>query len=513
MKTLTVVGIVLVLLLMGVGGSWYAFGKSPQRTVPSGQGSGRSGADGSAGPVPVTAITVGQKDVNVYLDGLGTLQGFQTVTVRPQIDGELIRVGFVEGQTVNKGDVLAEIDHRSYQAQLDQSKAKLEQDKTKVLQDQAKVNQDRAKKNQDQAKQRQDEAKKAQDEAVVVNSRLNMSRNQDAYKAGAVSLQTVTDLESVVTQGEAVVRGDDSAIQSDQAAIVSDDAAIEADFAQLKNDEALIKADEAAIKYQETLLSYTTIQAPIDGRVGFRQVDVGNIVHPSDPNGLVTLTQISPISMVFTLPQQELARVNQRMAESTLTVQAVEADGKTEIEKGKLELVDNQIDPATGTIKLKATFKNEKQRLWPGGFANARLLLEVHKDAIVIPGQAVQQGADGPFVYAITADQTLELRNIKIGMTQDGESVIQSGLEVGEQIVLSGQDRLKPGVKVTIVKPRDKNAEGSGPDGKTGSKGSNRKKNPGEAGPEKTDGAESPAGSNHKRKKPDGASAEPKSGN
>ena len=406
--------------------------------------------------VPVTAATVARRDVPVYLDGLGTVQAYSTVTVHTQIDGQLSRVAFTEGQDIHKGDLLAEIDPRSYQAQVDQALAKKKQDQAKEQQDRARQNQDQAKKVQDQALVKQAQAKKVQDEIALSNARVNLKRFEETFVTGGSTEQNVADQKAVVAQAEAALQADDATIQANEAAIQADDAAIQADAAGIEADAAAVQADEAAINYARTFLSYTSITSPIDGRVGVRLVDAGNIVHANDPNGLVVVTRLEPISVLFTLPQQDLVSVNERMAQAKLPVFAVDTTGKTKLDEGTLELVDNQIDPTTGTMRLKATFQNARRRLWPGGFVNVRLELNQRRDAIVVDAPAVQQGPDGTYVYLIKPDQTVEARLVKVVTIQDGQAVIESGLDQGNQVVLTGQDRLKVGMKVSVNQPKDK---------------------------------------------------------
>jgi multidrug efflux system membrane fusion protein len=441
---------VLAVLAVGTAAVLFAGGRT--------KGGEATGKSSTAAAVPVTAVTVTRRDVPVYLDGLGTVQAYFMVTVHTQIDGQLSRVAFTEGQDVHKGDLLAEIDPRSYQALVDQALAKKVQDQAKEQQDRAKLSQDQAKKAQDQALVKQTQAKRVQDEIALSNDRVNLKRFEETFATGGSSEQNITDQKAVVAQAEAALQADDATIQANEAAIKSDDAAIQADDAGLQADAAAIKSDEAAIAYARTFLSYTSITSPIDGRVGVRLVDAGNIVHGNDPNGLVVVTQLEPISVLFTLPQQDLVAVNERMAQAKLPVFAVDTTGRTKLDEGVLELVDNQIDPTTGTMRLKATFRNARRRLWPGGFVNVRLELNQRRDAIVVDAPAVQQGPDGTYVYLIKPDQTVEARLVKVVTIQDGQAVIESGLDRGDQVVLTGQDRLKVGMSVSVSQPKDKSA-------------------------------------------------------
>jgi multidrug efflux system membrane fusion protein len=328
--------------------------------------------------IPVSATVVEQRDIPVYLDGLGTVQAYNTVTVRAQVDGQLVEINFKEGQDVKRGELLARIDPRTFQAQLDQARGK-----------------------------------KAQDEADLNNARINLGRLLEVGEA--VTKQSVSDQRALIAKNEAA-----------------------------------IESDEALIKFQQTMLSYTYITSPIAGRTGVRLVDVGNIVHATDQTGIVVVTQLRPISVIFTLPQQHLQKIATRMKQAALPVIALDGDGQTELDRGTLELVDNQIDQTTGTIRLKATFTNENNRLWPGGFVNVRLLVDTRHNALVVDAPAVQEGPDGNFVFEIDSAQTVTVRPVHIEMIQDNKAVLSSGVHAGEQVVLIGQERLKPGVKVAI---------------------------------------------------------------
>ncbi len=374
MKTKTWVILLSIAAALAVGG-WY-FHPAPAAAPGEGRG-GRRG--GGAGPTPVVAGNVEQKDVPIYLDGLGTVQAFNTVLVRPRVDGELQEVAFTEGQEVKKGDLLAVIDPRSLQAANDQAAAK-----------------------------------KAQDEAQLANARLVLERNADLIKKKVLDQQSYDASKYNVDQLQAGVQG-----------------------------------DQAAFENAQTQLSYTRIVAPIDGRVGVRTVDQGNIVHAADAGGLVTITQLHPISVVFTLPEQSLQSVlAQSKGPEGLKVTAMERSNVTKLGEGTLAVVDNQIDQTTGTIRLKATFPNEDLKLWPGQFVNARLLLTTRKGGLVIPESVVQQGPQGTYAYVIKPDQTVEMRAIKVAQREDGVALIDDGLKAGEQVVVDGQYKLQPGTKV-----------------------------------------------------------------
>jgi multidrug efflux system membrane fusion protein len=344
---------------------------------------GRSGAGG--GPVPVVAGKAEQKDVPIYLDGLGTVQAFNTVTVHSRVDGELQQVAFSEGQDVKLGDLLAVIDPRPYQAALDQAVAK-----------------------------------KAQDEAQLANAQVVLARNSDLLAKKVLDSQTY----------------DTSKFQVDQF-------------------RATVQADQAAIDNARTQLDYTQIKSPIDGRTGIRLVDVGNVVHASDQTGIVLIAQLHPISVVFTLPEQDLGLIlNEGGASGGLRVSALDRGNTTPLGEGTLAVVDNQIDQATGTMKMKATFPNDDLKLWPGKFVNARLLLTTRKNAIVVPASVVQRGPQGTYAYVIKTDKTVEMRPIKVAQTEANFTLVDDGLKAGEQVVVDGQYKLQPGARVELTSPQ-----------------------------------------------------------
>ena len=328
--------------------------------------------------VPVVAGTVHQGDVPIYLRGVGTVIAYNNVIVRSQITGQIVKIAFNQGQAVHQGDLLAEIDPRPYQAQLDQAIA----------------NRDR-------------------DQAQLVNAQANLDRYTSLQQKGYASTQLVE------TQN--------------------------AQSAQLQ---AMVKSDEGVIEQAQTNLSYTKLTAPIDGVSGIRQVDIGNIIHPTDPNGLVDVTQIQPISLIFSLPQTDFVEIQQEMTRGPLAVLAYSQDDKTKLDEGKLDLIDNQIVQTTGTIRLRASFPNAKRMLWPGELIDARLLLETRHDGLTIPASAVQQGPNGSFVWVIGPDETVQTRPVTISQTSEGQALVDSGLQANEKIVAEGQYRLVAGTRV-----------------------------------------------------------------
>ena len=338
-------------------------------------------------PVPVIAGTVEKKDVPIYLDGLGTIQALNTVTVRARVDGEIKKVAFTEGEEVKAGELLVQIDDATFKAQYDQAVAK-----------------------------------KGQDEAQLANAQLDLARYQDLSTKKVISSQQYETQKALVSQFEAAVRTDAAAVQS-----------------------------------AKVQLDYTRVLAPIDGRAGMRQIDQGNVVRANDLTGLVVLTQLRPISLLFTLPEQNLGAITrQARPDEGLAVLAVDRDNKTVLDNGHLAVIDNQIDSTTGTIRLKAVFPNENLQLWPGQFVNARLLLTVHKDGIVVPASVIQRGPQGAFAFVIKADDTVEIRPVKIAQIERGEALIEEGLEAGESVVVDGQYKLQPGSRVKVSDPNAK---------------------------------------------------------
>jgi multidrug efflux system membrane fusion protein len=393
------VGVVALCLLIVGGAVWLARSRAAG-TDKKGPGAGKP----ELPPVPVVAGTVAQKDVPIYLGGIGTVQAFNTVTIHARVDGQVQKIGFTEGQDVHAGDLLAQIDPDPFRTALEQTVAK-----------------------------------KGQDEAQLANARVDLKRYADLLANEGVTQQQYDTQKSLVDQLVATVN-----------------------------------ADQATIESAKVQLAYTTITSPIDGRTGIRQVDAGNIVHANDNNGLVVITQLKPISVVFILPEQTLGSIQgqMRVAGADLPVLAVSQDNTTVLGEGKVAVIDNQIDPNSATIKIKATFPNTDLRLWPGQFVNARLLLNVRKDSAVVPDSVLQRGPEGAFAFVIKDDQTVEVRPVKVApqsgaQVGQGETVIETGLRPGERVVVDGQYKLQQGSRVKMAdgagKPeaRSPKAEGS----------------------------------------------------
>ena len=370
-RTLFVIAGVLLLLI-----AWWSchHGSSSNQSQPtrsSGYSGQRGGGAAGGGPVPVVAGTAEQKDVPIYLDGLGTVQAFNTVTVHSRVDGALVQVNFSEGQDVKTGDLLVVVDPRPYQAALDQAKAQAALDE------------------------------------------VTLKRQADLRARNVIDAQ---DYDTAVANAQ---------------------------------------KSKAAAEAAQVNVDYCSIKSPIDGRTGVRLVDIGNVVHAADQNGIVVITQLHPISVVFTLPEQNLQSIfNAGGASGGLKVQALDRGNTNVLDEGALAVVDNEIDQTTGTLKLKATFPNNDLKLWPGKFVNARLTLTIRKGAIVIPSGVVQRGPQGTYAYVIKSDKTVEMRPIKVAQTEANLALIDSGLKAGEQVVVDGQYKLQPGSHVELTTPQ-----------------------------------------------------------
>ncbi len=342
---------------------------------------GKRGRGAPDAPVPVLAAQAKLADVPVYLDGVGTTKALNTVTVRPQVDGKLMRILFQEGQDVERGYVLAEIDPVTYQAMLDQAVAK-----------------------------------KAQDEAQLANARIDLDRYNRLVASNSVARQQADTQKATVAQLEAQV-----------------------------------KLDQAAIDNTQAILGYTKIVAPISGRTGIRMVDEGNLIRAGDAStGIVVITQIRPLSIFFSLPQQQVARVNRAFAQGPLLVEALGADNKSVTDRGTLRVVDNQVDQATGTVKLKAEFPNAELQLWPGQFVNVRLLIETLRQVVVVPTASVQRGPNGTFVYVVNEENAVAVRPVTVSQQDDTQAVVTTGLKAEDRVVTTGFARISDGTKVAV---------------------------------------------------------------
>jgi membrane fusion protein, multidrug efflux system len=325
--------------------------------------------------IPVDVATVQRTDVPVYLEGLGTVQAFYTVTVTARVDGQIDKVAFKEGQDVKKGALLVQIDPRPYQAALGVAIANLEKDR-----------------------------------ATLGNAHRDMERYTMLEPEDLASKQTVDTQRSLVSQLGAQIKG-----------------------------------DEAAVDNARTQLDYTTITSPIDGRTGIRLVDPGNIVHASDTAGMVVVTQLEPISIIFSLPEEAFAQLSAALARGEVQATALSRDDKDVLDTGSVALIDNQIDQTTGTLKVKATLPNHERRLWPGEFVNVRVLTQTQRQVLTIPASALERGPDGLFTYVVQADSTIAVAPLEVGVQNGNTVVIEKGLRAGDKVVSSNQYRLQPG--------------------------------------------------------------------
>ena len=369
MRRRTIALTCVTVVAAGVAGWWLA----PASPAP---------AEAAVSPaIPVVTAKVGVSDMPLVKVGLGTVAAYNTVNVHSQVTGTIQKIGFVEGRTVQPGDLIARLDPRLFQAALQQAQANL-----------------------------------ARDEAHLANAQANLSRYVPLLKQGFSTQQQV----------------------GDQTASV----------AQLR---AAITSDQAAIDNAQTQLSYTTITSPISGVTGIRQVDIGNIVHPADTTPIVTITQIQPISVIFTLPQKDLPEVQAAIRKGPLRAIAYPQDGTDALGQGSLLLVNNQISQASGTVELKATFPNKAGKLWPGEFVQVRLVTGVQPSAVSVPLSALQQGPAGQQVFVVGSGNTVHLRSVKIAETLDGHALVSDGLTAGETVVTSGQYRLQDGSVIDAV--------------------------------------------------------------
>jgi multidrug efflux system membrane fusion protein len=359
--------IALVVLI----GAWYWLGsKPPPPKAPL--------------AIPVDIASVQRADVPVYLEGLGTVQAFYTVTVTARVDGQIVKVAFTEGQDVKKGTLLVQIDPRPYQAALGIAIANRDKDR-----------------------------------ALLANAQRDMQRYTLLAPEDLASKQTVDTQRALIAQLVAQVKG-----------------------------------DEAAIDNARTQLDYSTITSPIDGRTGIRLIDPGNIVHASDTAGMVVVTQLEPISIIFTLPEEQFGQLSAALARGPVSATALSREGKEELDTGTVSLIDNQIDQTTGTIRVKATLPNKQRRLWPGEFVDVRVLTQTQQQVLTIPASALERGPDGMFTYVVQPDSTIAVTPVTTGEQNGNTVVVEKGLTAGQRVVASNQYRLQPGSLVRANQPR-----------------------------------------------------------
>jgi multidrug efflux system membrane fusion protein len=383
----------VVLVLVGLGVYYYfrSHANSAKAASDSAQSPGGRPARG-AGAIPVVAATARKGDIGVYFDGLGAVTPIYTVTVKSQISGYLTQVLYTEGQTVHKGELLAEIDPRPYQVMLELAQAGL-----------------------------------ARDQANLENAKVDLARYQTLAPLKAIPEQQLATQEALV-----------------------------------KQDQGIVQTDQAQIDNAKLDLVYCHITAPITGRVGLRLVDPGNYVTANDATGLVVITQIEPISVIFTLPEDQLPAVLGRLdAGARLKVEAWDRDNKAKISEGWLATVDNQIDPTTGMVKFRANFENREGSLFPNQFVNVRLLVEEKQGVTLIPTATVQLNGQVSYVYLVKPDSSVTIRDITEGTVEGEDAEVTSGLVPGDVIVMTGVDKLQEGSKVRITKPGERSTRGS----------------------------------------------------
>jgi membrane fusion protein, multidrug efflux system len=367
------------LTVLAVGGACALAAASIYGAAKSGANLAEAIKPSESPGVPVTAVSATQGDIPVFVGGLGTVQAFNTVTVKPRVSGQILDLAFVEGQELQQGAIVAHIDPRPYAAAL-----------------------------------RQAQGNTAKDEAQLANAKLDLARSVNLAQKGFATTQTLD------TQN-----------------------------AQVASLEAAVEADKAAVESAQTQFDYTTIVSAVTGVAGIRMVDAGNVITPSDP-GIVVITQLQPITVIFSLPEDAIRTLPVGLPGKSIAVDALARDNTTVLARGTLSLVDNRIDSATGMARLKATFSNDDRALKPGQFVNARLQLETFAGAITLPTAAVQMDQQGSYVYVVGADGTAEQRRIRVARSASGVAVIAEGLRAGEQVVLDGQYRVKPGSRVTV---------------------------------------------------------------
>jgi membrane fusion protein, multidrug efflux system len=375
-----IVGLVMIAVASGGYLGWHDFARLPDV------------APAPPPPVPVIAATVEQQNFPIVLAGIGNVTALNSATVRSLVTEQILTIDFKDGQFVKKGQLLAQLDPSTYQAQLDQAEANL-----------------------------------ARDEAHLENGQINLGRYIPLQKQGFAPQQQVATQQAMIAQ-----------------------------------EEATIKADQAAIAYAQTQLSYTKLVAPFDGVAGIRLLDVGNIIHssttrgsPSEPNALVVINQVEPISVMFTLAAADIPAVQEALAKGSVKVIALSADDKTELDTGTLAAIDNQANPASGTISLKATFPNPDRKLWPGMFVNIRVVTQAQDNGLTVPLDAVQQSPQGQFVFVVGPDHKAAMRPVSVRETFNGQALIDKGLSAGETVVVRGQYRLTPGTVVSLANPND----------------------------------------------------------
>ncbi len=360
-------------------------------------------------PVPVTVATATERDIPIQLRVIGNVEAYSSIPVKAQIAGELVRIHFTEGQDVKKGDLLFEIDRRPYEQALRQAEANL---------------------NRDVAQEKQAEANLARDQAQAQNARTQAARYSKLASEGIVSKEQNEQMRTTSSTDEEAVRADQAAIESARAAV---------------------GADKAAVETANLNLEYCEIRSPINGRTGSLQVKVGTLIKAQADTAMVTINQVSPAYVTFSVPEGQLTQIRGSMAQGPLEVEARAPNDASGPARGQLSFIDNTVDSTTGEIKLKAMFPNQERKLWPGQFVNVVLTIGKDANATVVPSEAIQTGQQGQYAFVVKQDHTVENRVVSIGRTIGRETVITKGIAPGETVVTDGQLRLIPGFKVEIV--------------------------------------------------------------
>lgn len=380
--------LVVIAVITAGGFYWWYSHSTPQKVEQTGRqrgsGGGRHGGAGGA-LAPVQAAAAARQSVPQYLTGLGTVAAANTVTLRSRVDGDLMAIHFTEGQQVEAGQLLAEIDPRPFQVALTQAQGQL-----------------------------------ARDQATLANARRDLARLEKLIKTNVVSQQELDTQRALVSETQGT-----------------------------------LKADEGSVASARLNLTYSRITSPISGRVGLRQVDIGNYVSSGDTNGIVVITQTHPVELVFSLPENQIETLlNAQKSGQPIPVEAWDRSNKTLLATGRLLSMDNQIDATTGTIKVKAQFANENDRLFPNQFVNARLQVNTLHDAIVIPVAALQMGNEGHFVWVVNSDSKVSKKSITVSVQDSEKAIVDAGLDEGEKVVTDGIDRLTEGATVEVVAPQ-----------------------------------------------------------
>jgi membrane fusion protein, multidrug efflux system len=373
-------GLVMAAVAAGCYVGWRYFAHDPEAAVAE-----------ASPPVPVIVATVQKQNFPIVLTGIGNVAALNSATVRSMVTEPIISIDFQDGQYIKKGQLLAQLDPSTYQAQLDQAEANF-----------------------------------TRDEAHLENGRIDLGRYVPLAKEGAAPQELAATQQAKVAQ-----------------------------------EAATIKADQAAIEYAKTQLSYTKLVAPFDGVAGIRLLDVGNIIHssssrgsPTEPNALVVINQVQPISVMFTLSAADIPDVQEALAKGSVKAIALSVDGKTELDTGTLAAIDNQANTTSGTITLKAIFPNTDRKLWPGMFVNVRVVKQVQNNGLTVPLDAIQQGPQGQYVFVVESDHKVAMQPVSVRETLNGEALVEKGLSAGQTVVVRGQYRLSPG---TMVSPANSN--------------------------------------------------------